>query len=284
MAGQNHGAVTRAQLGALADILRDAARTEILPRFRNLPPGAVRSKQSAIDLVTEADEAAERRITAALARAFPGALIVGEEAASADPSIVAGLASADLAIVIDPVDGTLNFASDLPLFAVMAAVLVRGRSVAALILDPIVDDCASALFGEGAWLEAANGSCRDLKVASAGPVPAMTAMVSWKYFDAPARAAIPAAFPAFADVSSLRCCGHEYRLGAAGHLHVLMYGRLNPWDHAPGSLIYAEAGGHVRLLDGTRYEAGGMAQGLLCAPDEASWRAARAAFFGPGAG
>ncbi len=79
-----------------------------MPRFRNLGDNGVRQKKSAIDVVTEADEAAERLISVALKKAFPGALIVGEEAASADPSIMAGLGEAELSLVIDPVDGTLK--------------------------------------------------------------------------------------------------------------------------------------------------------------------------------
>ncbi len=59
------------RIHVVADILRDAARTEIMPRFRNLGDNGVRQKKSAIDVVTEADEAAERRITAALRKAFP---------------------------------------------------------------------------------------------------------------------------------------------------------------------------------------------------------------------
>lgn len=267
------------EIEALSEILREAARREIMPRFRNLGENGVRQKKSAIDVVTEADEAAERLIAGALGKAFPRALIVGEEAASADPGVVAGLGEADLAFVIDPVDGTLNYASDLPLFAVMAAALHKGEPIAALILDPNLEDCAIALRGEGAWMEDAAGRRRDLKVAAGAPIGEMTGMVSWKYFEEPHRSRIPGRFSRFADVSSLRCCGQEYRLAASGTVHVLMYGRLHPWDHAPGSLIHAEAGGHVRLLDGAPYRAGVAATGLLCAPDAASWHAVRDAFF-----
>ena len=99
----------------------------------------------------------------------------------------------------------------------------------------------------------------------------MSGMVSWQYFPEPMRTALPGRFPAFAAVSSLRCCGHEYRLAAAGHCHFLLYGRLNAWDHAPGSLLFSEAGGHVRTLDGEPYRPGRPASGLLCAPDRESW-------------
>ncbi len=61
----------------VAVLLREAARAEILPRFRRLPAGTVRTKSGPLDLVTEADEAAERRIASGLVRLFPGATVVG---------------------------------------------------------------------------------------------------------------------------------------------------------------------------------------------------------------
>ena len=114
---------SRADALEVAELLRTTAQAEILPRFRNLSAGAVRTKTSQLDLVTDADEAAERVIEAELLRLFPGALVVGEEGVSRDPGLLDGLGDADLAFILDPVDGTLNFASSLPLFGVMAAVL-----------------------------------------------------------------------------------------------------------------------------------------------------------------
>ncbi|MDR6872060.1 fructose-1,6-bisphosphatase/inositol monophosphatase family enzyme [Bosea sp. BE125] len=266
---------TRQDHETLAGILAEAGRREVMPRFRNLAAGEIREKRSATDLVTEADEAAERFISAELARAFPGAVLIGEEAVAADPALVERLGDAELAVVIDPIDGTLNYASDLPLFAVMAAVLVRGEVVAAVIHDPIVEDSAMALRGEGAWLGSAGGKTRDLRVAPAAAPREMTGMMSWQYFPEPLRSKLPGHMPAFANVSSLRCCGHEYRLAAAGNGHFLLYGRLSPWDHAPGSLIYAEAGGHVRMLDGEPYRPAQPTLGLLCAPDAESWQEIR---------
>ncbi len=71
-----------------------------MPRFRRLGDGDIRAKTSATDLVTEADEAAERVITAGFARALPGCLVVGEEAATADPGLIAAMTGADLAVVV----------------------------------------------------------------------------------------------------------------------------------------------------------------------------------------
>ena len=77
---------------------------------------AVREKTGPLDLVTDADEAAERVMTAGLHRRFPGCVVVGEEAAPADPAQLRALAGAELAFVVDPIDGTANFAAGLPLF------------------------------------------------------------------------------------------------------------------------------------------------------------------------
>lgn len=262
---------TRQDHERLDAILSEAARREVMPRFRRLAAGDIRAKQAPGDLVTEADEAAERFICAELAKAFPGAALVGEEAVTRDPALRGKLAEADLAIVIDPIDGTLNYAGDLSLFAVMAAAVVRGEIVAAVIHDPVAEDSAMALRGEGAWLHRPDGTSRDLSVAAAVAPRRMNGMASWQYFPEPLRSALPARFPAFLEVGSLRCCGQEYRLAAAGGLQFLLYGVLNPWDHAPGVLLYSEAGGHARLLDGRPYTPTENPAGLLCAPDPESW-------------
>src|SRR5690606_12707485 len=102
------------------------AKQEILPRFRRLDKGMVRQKSEAIDLVTEADEEAERHIRAEVGRLMPEALFVGEESVAKQPGLLDALDDAALAVVVDPVDGTANFAAGLPLFAVMAAVVSKG--------------------------------------------------------------------------------------------------------------------------------------------------------------
>jgi fructose-1,6-bisphosphatase/inositol monophosphatase family enzyme len=89
-------------IASLANALQEAAAVEILPRFRNLGEGDVRIKSEAIDLVTEADEAAERLIRARVQEIMPDALFIGEEAVAADASLLGKLADADLAVVVDP--------------------------------------------------------------------------------------------------------------------------------------------------------------------------------------
>ena len=270
--------ITHDDLQALAALLRHAAKTEVLPRFGRLSAGEVRAKSGPLDLVTVADEAAERVITAGLRARFPDALIVGEEATAADPGLLDRLARAPLAFVVDPIDGTYNYQAGVPVFAVMAAAIEDGRVTAAAILDPTSDTTACALTGQGAWLQGTDGR-RPLRVAAPAPVAAMSGMPSWQFMTEPRRSTVLANLPRFAATWNYRCAGHEYRLAAGGHCHFLLYNKLLPWDHAPGWLIHREAGGHAARLDGSPYTPAHTTGGLLCAPDAASWAAIRAALL-----
>ncbi len=271
---------TTMQARIVAEILRDAARAEILPRFRSLATTTVRQKTSHLDLVTDADVAAEAWIAEALAKAFPGAVVVGEEAASRDPKVLDGLAYADLAFVVDPVDGTKNFSCGLPLFGVMAAVLQRGTVVAGVIHDPIVDNCAMGLAGEGAWIERPDGQRTGLRVAAPRPLAEMLGIVSWLFMTEPLRSTVTANLSRVAGAIDYRTAAHEYRLVAGGHYDFVLFGKLAPWDHLAGCLIHREAGGYSACLDGKPYGVASRAQGLLCAPDEATWKLLRDALIG----
>jgi fructose-1,6-bisphosphatase/inositol monophosphatase family enzyme len=268
------------ELADVVALLRDAARREIMPRFRRLGAGEVRQKTGPLDLVTEADEAAERAITKGLLERFSGAVVVGEEATSAEPSRLKLLADADLAFVVDPVDGTANFAAGLPLFGVMAAAIARGEVIAAMIHDPICDDTAVALRGEGAWIEAPDGLRVALHVAAPVPAAQMTGNVSWRYLPEAQRRTLCANLPLLGGSWDYRCAAHEYRMACAGHCHVLFFNRLLPWDHAPGWLLHQESGGYSARLDGSPYTPLRTDGGLICAPDRESWQAVRDVLLG----
>jgi fructose-1,6-bisphosphatase/inositol monophosphatase family enzyme len=271
-----------AMLREVDGILRAAARAEIMPRFRRLASADIRTKSGPLDMVTDADEGAERVIAAALTEMFPGCVVVGEEGCSADPGLADRLATADLAFVVDPVDGTANFAAGMPLFGCMAAAFEKGEVVAAWIHDPLGDDTLTAARGEGAWLAAADGTRGPLlRVADPAPMGAMVGCISYGYLTEPLKSRVAARLPRLAKTWQLGCAAHEYRLLAVGHTHLSLYNRLMPWDHAPGSLIHAEAGGYAAHFDGSAYRpATARAGGLICAPDRASWETARAVLLG----
>lgn len=263
----------------VGEILAVAARAEIMPRFRKLAPEQIRQKTSAFDLVTEADEAAEAAITAALQAAFPDCVVIGEESAHKEPALLELIADAELAFIIDPVDGTRNFASNLPLFGVMAAVTRRGEVIAGVIHDPVSRDWAYAVRGGGAWIEQEDGSRGALRVADPVPVAEMDGFIGTNFLPEPLRTTVNGNLSRLGTSNSLRCAAHEYRTVAAGYCHLLLYSRLMPWDHAAGSLLHREAGGYSAHFDGTPYDPTQFSGGLICAPDEATWHLARAALL-----
>ncbi len=265
-----------ADLDRLLAILRDAARAEILPRFARLAAGDVKVKSHASDFVTVADEAAERAIEAAARDAFGDVAFVGEEVMERDPTVIDRLPDAPLTIVVDPIDGTFNYANGIPAFAVIAAAVERGRTVAGIILDPVRDDAVVALSGGGAFGVDADGARRPLSVAPAAPLAEMHGAASWAYMDEPLRSRVLAGLAGVWGACNYRCGGQEMRLIAAGGAHFAIYHKLTPWDHAAGELIVREAGGHVARLDGSPYRPEHRSGGLLMAPDPASWSALHA--------
>ena len=264
---------------SVVEIMREVARTEILPSWRILSPGAIRFKTSIHDIVTDADEAAETAITAMLRARFPGAAVIGEEATAANPALLDRLAEAELAFIVDPIDGTKNFSAGLPLFGVIIGVAHRGEVIAGFILDPIGNDVAIGLRGEGAWIETADGRRNDLRVAQAAPLHDMVGCVAWNQLAEPVKTTLLTNLAKVRAAPSYRCGAHEYRMIAGGHYHFLLQGKIMPWDHAAGWLIHREAGGFAARFDGSPYNATTHSGGILCAPDEDSWRLLRDTLF-----
>lgn len=268
------------QASDVAGLLRSVAQTEILPRFRKLASGDIRVKSSPLDLVTEADEAAERVIARELAVRFPSAMILGEEAAAANPVLLETMLDAELCFIIDPVDGTANFAAGVPLFGVMVAAVRNGETIAGWIYDPMGDDTVIGLRGEGAWVQSPSGARIDCRVAAPAPMGEMVGAISWGYLPTERKAHLLPRLSRLAGTLNFRCAAHEYRLAVTGGVHVLLYNRLMPWDHAAGALIHAEAGGYSAQFDGSAYSPRKHSGGLICAPDAASWDTVRESLLG----
>lgn len=260
----------------VAAILREVAAAEIVPRFRTLAAGDIREKGPG-DLVTVADEAAERVLAARLTDLLPGSRVVGEEAAAADPVILSRLSTgAEPVWIIDPVDGTYNFAHGRPVFAVLLALAVGGRTLAGWIYDPMGGRMAIAQAGEGAWMAG-----QRLRALPGGPLPDLRGSLSTKFFDPAERARIEALRPLFAGTYRLFCAGHEYLNLITGQGQFALYNRTMPWDHAAGALAFAEAGGHVARWDGNPYGPADVTGGILLAPDPQTWTDLHRLIFPP---
>ncbi len=262
----------------LIDIVRHAAKTEILPRFRMLDPDAIDTKTGPDDLVTIADKSAEKVIARGVAEAFPEATIVGEEAVAEDASLLKTIGNAEMAVIIDPIDGTWNFARNLNQFGVILAVVSRGETVFGLLYDPLADDWVMARKGEGAWYGRPDGTARRLQVSRASKLANMVGSTSIRLFPRETQYDLAGLFPDFARMMSFGCACHEYRTMAFGFVDFMLTARLMPWDHAAGVMILQEAGGYAALLDGTPYSPT-IHQGLMIgANSRDSWENLREKF------
>lgn len=270
----------RSDLERLADIVSIAADQEIMPRFRSLGEGGIREKTSALDLVTDADEQAEAVIKAACAKAFPKALFVGEEAVEKDRTLLDKIADADMTIIIDPVDGTSNFAWGLPLFGVLAAVVTRGETIGGIIYDPVGRDCTFAIKGNGAWAKSESGVTRDIKVSKPTELANMTGTTSWYLMPEPMRSHVAANIAKTKACFAYRCAAYEYRVICEGFVDFSLHYKLMPWDHAAGVLIHSEAGGYSALLDGTPYAPTKFEGGIISAPNKEAWHVIRDGLIG----
>ncbi|MCY0095394.1 inositol monophosphatase family protein [Hoeflea ulvae] len=270
-----------ADMDWLAALLMDAGVEEIMPRFRNLGDGDVQQKTSAADLVTEADVNAERMITKALLERFPESIVIGEEAVADNPGLLDGWSRTDrLAFVIDPIDGTFNFASGVAAFGVMLSVVKDGETIAGIIHDPVGQDWIMAEKGGGAILRRLDGRESALRVAEpAGAVNRMIGSASWQLMPEPERSMVARNQGQCLGSVAYRCAAQEYRLVCSGHIHFVLYHKLMPWDHLAGTLLTEEAGGHVRRLDGSRYLPEHLGGGVLAATDPDSWNMVREALW-----
>lgn len=256
-------------------LIRAVAEAEILPYFRDLAKAGIREKTGPTDLVTLADEAAERALTPRLMDLLPGSTVVGEEAVSADKTLLDRLHGDAPVWIIDPIDGTINFANGRPLFAVIVALARGGETLAGWIYDPCDGRLATAVKGQGAFL---NG--KRVHVAPPVPLPDMVGALSTRFCAESLGRQLEERGRTLGPRVCLSSAAQEYLRLLEGRAHYSLYHRLMPWDHAAGVLLHAEAGGYSALFDGTPYAPTALGGGVLLAPDRDSWQALHRHLFG----
>ncbi|MXQ07394.1 inositol monophosphatase [Alphaproteobacteria bacterium GH1-50] len=240
------------QIEELIELVRDTARTEIMPRFRNLHSAEISTKAGPTDLVTVADRAAEDAIRRGVLGILPGATVIGEEAVAEAPGLLSGMADAETCVIIDPIDGTGNYVAGLAVFGTILAVLDKGETVFGLLYDPVMDDWMYALRGKGAWFHRQDGSEHPVRARSeVCQLSAAKGFVTVEDYDGEDKETVRRAFDGALHVRDIRCSCHEYRLLASGSVDFLRSYSLAPWDHAAGLLLLGEAGGWA-AVDGTR--------------------------------
>lgn len=245
----------------VSELLRQVTADIVLPRHQKLEESEISEKQHG-ELVTVADLETEKWLTAELPNLLPGSLVVGEEAAFADPTLFEHLSDEGSVWIIDPVDGTNNFAKGSEIFATIVALLRNGKTVAGWIYEPCPDTVACGETHAGVML--AGDRVRLGRV----PEDARCDGVAARYLFA--RAERDTTF--IDTVYRPTCVGHEYIQIMRGERRFTAYTKLMPWDHAAGSFMIGEAGGRSALLDGSAYDVAHPVGDLLSASDDDSWR------------
>jgi fructose-1,6-bisphosphatase/inositol monophosphatase family enzyme len=245
--------------------MRTAAQTAIVPRYRTLAAHEIVSKAKN-DVVTIADKDAEAILEEGLARLLPEASVVGEEAAFADPGVFDRL-SERLCWIIDPLDGTNNFAEGKAPFGILVALVEGGETIAGWILDALSGRRCYAALGGGAFVDDERIAARGT---GASPPVAANSLV---YMSPAKRAAVQTHIaPHYTLVDIPRCAAEQYPRLVLGQNDVAVFERTLPWDHAAGVLFVNEAGGKAARPDGSAYHVADYARpGLVGAASPALW-------------
>ena len=256
----------------------------MLPRFRRLAAHEIREKTPG-SLVTIADVEAEEALMAALADLLPGSLVVGEEAVGADAAVLARLDEDGPVWVIDPVDGTINFAKSIPRFAMIVALVSGGQIQAGWIHDPVRNATIMASAGGGAWLAEA-GQSRRLRCAPMPALPQARGAVAGRIGGHRRALDVLKDSGRVGTVHRVTCAGQEYFDLVEGRADFAAFGRVLPWDHAAGVLIHREAGGISGFLADANatpvpYTPRRQAGLFLLAPTDVAWREIREVFLAP---
>ena len=247
---------------AMHALLREVTGKVILPRYQKLAADEITAK-AADDVVTIADQEAEDMLAEGLA-GIADLPIVGEEASFADASVQDRLAGD--CWIVDPLDGTRNFAKGQAPFGILIAMASGGEAHTGWIYDCLTDRFCVAHRGKGAFV---NGE--KIVARPTGETPPLAA-ISLIFMDPARREAVKAAIADYRQVDIPYCAAEQYPRLALGVNDVSVFERTLAWDHAAGVLWLNEAGGKAARPDGSPYRVDEWARkGLIGAASPALW-------------
>jgi fructose-1,6-bisphosphatase/inositol monophosphatase family enzyme len=251
--------------GDVEHAIRSVVSQHVLSRFGNLTAGQVITGSDG-EPTTVADSSAEEALTERLRGVLPGSVVVGEEAVRAEPATLGLLKTSELVWILDPIDGSANFAMGNPRFTTLVSLAVQGRLVASWTYAPVLGLMAIATASGGAFL---NGE--RIKVTNAATelrfLDVTVAEPRW-WSDLPYRTNINRLCHSGASVAYFDGAGLGYLELATGRRSVMILTWDKVWDHAAGVLLHQEAGGTVTDLGGSLFSVtGDIALPLIAAPN-----------------
>lgn len=250
------------------NIICEISRTLVMPKFRNLKTSEIHQK-AADDIVTDIDHAVEQALEKLLPDLIPDSRVIGEEGVAANSALLDSISDGWVWLV-DPIDGTRNFADGSEHFAIMIALLFNGDTKASWIYSPAHDSMAYAAQGAGAYVD---GKKIVLMQDSEEHTPVGNVHLRF----VPATWAQTIHNNAQGKATLLPPCGSAgatYPMLLQRLTNFIVYWRTLPWDQVAGILLITEAGGKVARFDGTPYCVNDKnAFGLIVASNEKTWNA-----------
>ena len=211
-------------------------------RFGNI--SHIREKKNA-EIVTEADTQSEEVIISTIQADFPDHAVLGEEC-----GLIPG--ASEYKWIVDPLDGTVNFAHQIPIFSISIALAVGDTIILGIILDPINDELYSAVSGQGAQL---NG--QPIQVSATRTIAKSLLVTGFPYnvqeiFE-PVMVRYGRCLKASQGIRRLGSAALDLCYVACGRFEGFWEQNLKPWDSAAGSLMVVEAGGKVTTFSDQPY-------------------------------
>ena len=231
--------------GHILELVQRATREAILPRFRNLSDGEIEDK-GGNDPVTIADKDSEAILREGLTRLDGSLAFVGEETAHADPAILDRLDAP--CWIVDPIDGTRNFAAGKPPFGIIIARAEGGLAQSGWLFDCLTGRFCVAHRGEGAFVDG-----EAVRSRATGRMPPVAAISLVFMEEARREATRRHIAPKYELVDIPFCAAEQYPRLGLGQNDVSIFERTLAWDHAAGALWLEEAGGKVARPDGSPY-------------------------------
>ncbi|VAW73520.1 Inositol-1-monophosphatase [hydrothermal vent metagenome] len=233
-------------LKQLQGIVCQHAAEQIMSRYNHV---AYRVKEDG-SLVTQADCAMQREMIKSLQAHWPAYAILGEEMSAAAQQAQLdcdGQGDTQGLWILDPLDGTSNFANAIPVFSVSIALVIKREVVLGLIFDPVRNEVFSAIKGEGAWL---NGQ-QLISQSSCELLSQSIAQIDFKRLTPQMRVCLSREHP-YASQRNFGSGALDWCWLAAGRSQVYIHGGQKLWDYVAGQLILSEAGGIAKTFDGER--------------------------------
>jgi fructose-1,6-bisphosphatase/inositol monophosphatase family enzyme len=259
-------------LDQLSKTLAEIAETIILPRFRSLSNEDIEEKAKG-DFVTVADREAEEALSPILKDLVPGSIVVGEEATAAKPSLLKEVKAEGPIWFVDPIDGTAQFVKGDPDFAIMVALAEKGEVQQSAIYFPVSRDLYLAESNAGATWSDKSGKTSRLKLTDdIEDISRAKTVMFTRHFPSAWDARLSQIRDAVTESRNTRPSACQYTELAKGQNDLVVYHRMLPWDHAPGSLILCEAGGLSRNLEtGENYRPETLGGPHLLSTSETLW-------------